>query len=247
MPALAAAGAREELVPGGEARALAVGDHLELPSRARGRAPIEVRIHEVREPHVAHDLDGLGVRGRLLDPSRVGRQRVTMVAGARAPRGVADQRHALRQLAGHVLAGLHALGEIGLPGAERIGERLDRVDPPRIVRQRERARPAVIVHEPHRRLAPRALVGATVEEERHQYLVALLEDVGADLEHGADLALDRIAAAVDVRRDRLDHHGAAQIGGGRQVAPRPGRLAHRGGRAGFLPDGKPGLARGRHG
>src|SRR5438477_297267 len=90
-----------------------------------------------------------------------------------------------------------------------------------------------------------ARVAATVEEERHQHVVALLEDVGAHLEHGADLALDRIAAAVDVRRDRLDHHGAAQIGGRRQVASRPGRRARRGGRAGFLPDGKPGLARGR--
>src|SRR5882672_3920984 len=72
VPALAAAAAWEELVPGGEARALAVRDHLELPAGPRGRAAVEIRIHEMRQPHVARDLDGVGLRGRLFDPPGVG-------------------------------------------------------------------------------------------------------------------------------------------------------------------------------
>src|SRR5207247_1718341 len=81
---------------------------------------------------------------------------------------------ALREPARPAPTALPACGEVGEPRAERVGERRDRVDPARVLRERERARPASVVREAHRRPAPRALVGATVEQERHEHVVALL-------------------------------------------------------------------------
>src|SRR5919108_336596 len=88
-----------------------------------------------------------------------------------------------------------------------------------------------------RRLAPRALAGAPVEQEGHEDLVPFFENIGRDLEHGADFSLDGIAAAVDERRDRLDDHRALELGRGRQITAGAGRLASRGRRAGLLADG----------
>jgi hypothetical protein len=53
--------------------------------------------------------------------------------------------------------------------------------------------------------------------------VAVLEDVGGDLEDRADLALDRIASAVDGRLDALDDDRAARrldrAGGHGRITP----------------------------
>jgi hypothetical protein len=102
-----------------------------------------------------------------------------------------------------------ALLQIDEPGPERIGEGLDRVVIPSDRVEPEGAGPAVVVHVPHRRLEPHALVSTAIAHEREQHIVAVLEDVRGDLEDRADLALDRIAAAVDGGRDALDDDGAA--------------------------------------
>ena len=57
-----------------------------------------------------------GWRGAPLDAPGPRRERRGVLAGGAAG-GAAHQRRALLELAGHVLAGLHALGEVGQPRA----------------------------------------------------------------------------------------------------------------------------------
>src|SRR5262249_41795203 len=71
--------------------------------------------------------------------------------------------------------------------------------------------PAIVVHEAHRRFAPGGLPRATVLQEGDEDVMAFFEDVGLHLENGADLALDRVPAPVDGRRDVLDDDRTAKI------------------------------------
>ena len=75
----------------------------------------------------------------------------------------------------------------------------------------ERARPAVVVDEPHRTLAPPLLIEAAKLQEREQLLVSLAKDVGGDLDDIVHLALDGIPPAVDGGSDVLDDDGLLEI------------------------------------
>ena len=240
-------GAGEELVPGGEARALAVDDDLVFALGPGGVGAVEVRVHEAAERGVVRGRRGgdLVAAGEGLGPAG---QPPGVVAG-RAPGGGLDQRRALAQLAGHVLARRHPLVEVGQPGAERVGQRLDGVEVARVVLEDERARPAIVVDEPHRRLAPGRLVDAAVLQERDERLVAFLEDVGADLERVADLALDRVAPGIHGRCDVLDDDRAAQLLGierGARAGVGSARLAATTGRPRRPRDAPGGAAGGDH-
>ena len=204
------AGAREELVPGGDARALAVGHHLVLALRPRRLRAVEVSAHQRGELGIARPRDRRRRAGGAGDP--LGElAEPPVVAPPRARRRRADQVEPLPELAGQILAGRVARAEVRQPRAEGLGERLEREDPARVGVEREGARPAVVVDVPHRRLAPLALVDPPVLQKRDEHVVAFLEDVGGDLQHAADLALDRIPATVDRGGDVLDDDRATRV------------------------------------
>src|SRR5262249_37413357 len=118
-------------------------------------------------------------------------------------------RQPLAYGAREILAAGVALFEVGEPGEEGLGQRLDRIAVATGLGEREGARPPIVVDVAHRRLAPRALAVAAIVEIGHQDVVAVLEDVGRDLEDRAHLALDGIASAVHGGLDALDDDGAA--------------------------------------
>src|SRR5439155_120269 len=121
--------AREELVPRGEARALAVGDHLELPLAPGRVGVVEVTLHEPHQRLLAGEDDRRVGTGCPFDlPRGRGEEPGVLTPGARGRR--ADQRQPLLELAREVLPRRVALGEVGEPGAVRIGDRLDGEDPP---------------------------------------------------------------------------------------------------------------------
>ena len=91
---------------------------------------------------------------------------------------------------------------------QRVAPGLDRVPVPAVAGQLDVARPAVVLDRPHRRLVPGLLVVGTQEERGVEQVVAVGEDVGGDEQLVADDALDRVAAAVELRADALDHDAA---------------------------------------
>ena len=75
---------------------------------------------------------------------------------------------------------------------------------------RELPPPAVIYLELHRRLSPRAAIGAVVDG-RGQLLMAVRDDVGLDDDDLADRALGRKAAGVDFGRHVLDYNSSPAL------------------------------------
>ena len=208
-------GAREELVPRGEARPLAVDDDLEL-ARGPGRLrPVEMATHQFAELGFDGARRGLRLGRGALDPIGAGDER-RAVRALRALRRGQDQLRALPQRARQILVRRAALLQIREPRAEGIRERLDRVLISPVRLERELAGPAVVVDVAHRRLTPRALAGAAVPQVGGQHVVAVLEDVGGDFEDGADLALDGIASAVHRWRHGLDDDRAPRGVDGRE-------------------------------
>ena len=202
--------AREELVPCGEARALAIHHQLVFPLAPRGVGAVEVTFHQRRQRGVLRDADRRRLARRALDARGPRGERGGVLTGGAAG-GAAHQRRALLELAGHVLTGIHPLGEVGQPRGKRVGHGLDRVEIARVVGGGERPGPAVVVHEAHRRLAPGRLVRAPILEEGAQHVVAFLEDVGGHLQDHPHLALDGVAPAVHDGLDVLDDDGAPEV------------------------------------
>ena len=215
--------AREQLVPGGEARREPVGDHLERAvvardsSRARRcgrRAPRSSR-REGAASCAAEPSSG------CLEPAQQRRQRLSVGAGGALRRRLGDA-HALDGLETQRLRRRLLLADLVEPGAERVAPGLDRELVAGVALERKAAGPAVVVDEAHRRAAPLGLAGNAVEHRGGDLLVAVGEDVGPDLDGIADDALDRRAAAVDLRPHRLDDDAALAVG-----LALARRLAHR--------------------
>jgi len=164
--------------------------------------------HQRGQLRLGGHRDGVRRRRGVLDPADVRAERGAIGGRGRPRRRGADQRQPLAERALEVLAAGVALLEVGEPRAERLRERLDRVAIASDRRQRERARPAVVVHVVHRALAPRAVAVAAIAQVSDQRVVAVFEDVGRDLEDRPDLALDGIPAAVHGRREAFDDDGA---------------------------------------
>ena len=162
--------------------------------------------HELEQHRVAGESHGLRAGGAP-DAVGVGRERAP-IGGVGCPRRRApDERQSCAEGTGQLLVPGLTLLEVGEPRAIRLSERLDGVDVAARRRQRERTGPAVVVDVAHRALAP-GLVAAPITQEGDEHVVALLEDVGGDLQLCPDLALDRVAPGVDGGRDGLDDDGA---------------------------------------
>ena len=91
---------------------------------------------------------------------------------------------------------------------KRVAPGLDHVGVPPVAEQLDVTRPAVVVDRPHRRASPGSLVVRTEQDRRVEQVVAVGEDVRGHQQLVADDALDRVAAAVQLRGDALDDDAA---------------------------------------
>ena len=136
------------------------------------------------------------------------------VLGGAAGRGAADRLvHEVRadlEVHRDVLARVEPLDEVRAPGDPVVGPGRDRVLVAAHLVDDERGAPAVVAERLHRDLDPRAAGGAMAERGEDD-VVSVGERVGLDDDPVAGHALDREAAAVDERRDPLDHGTTAPI------------------------------------
>ncbi len=188
--------ARDHLVPGGKAGRRAIDNGVEdavEPGQIRARAPFRHRLDD-------------GCREQRIDSS-IGRRE-------RAPQArfrLAHQREALGEIGRDVLMrsplAMHAVA----PRGEEIGPGLDRVAIAPVLRQLERAGPAVIVVKPHRRRMPMRRTFGLIEDGGAEHVVSVAEDIGPDRKLIADDALDRIAAAIELGIKALDDDPRAAL------------------------------------
>ena len=207
---IAALRAREHLVPGGEAGARPIDEHLELVPVARSvgadAGPLHQRAHVLAE----HDLQepplvvALGAELLQQRPQRL------LIGALGLLEGALQEQAPLGQLERHVQPGVVLLHHLGAPAFEQVAPGLDGVDVAAVAHDRKAAGPAIVLDQRHRRLAPGALVLGAVLDAGGNLVVAVAEDVRLDLDHVADHALDRMPSAVELRLDPLDHHPVAR-------------------------------------
>ena len=205
--ALGAGRAREQLVPGREARPDAVDPQRELLG-GRLEAAVGVPAHQRGQPLVP---GGVERRDRVVvDPGRPGLERAGVRAAGLAGSGV-DDLGADLGVHRQVLPGVGALHEVPAPGAEAVdparhGEAVgaDALD-------REAAAPAIVAERLEVDLLPLGLgIGlAPVARDHRDRVVSVAEDVGLDDDLVADGLLGRKAAAVNRRLHALHDDAAA--------------------------------------
>ena len=240
--AVGAGRAREELVPGAEARARRIDDDLEHAAVARGEAAIGVARdggadvsaaierrerrarsaaswRRCRRPRRRRCRGAQRRRGRRSrDEGRARRRR----AGARRRRGARLVTSARLDLA------LEAPHEAG----PRVDPRLDGVLPGPSDDSGSAACQRSLPSGDERLLAPRATARAleralrrrAIEHARGEDVVAVDEEIGFDVEHVADDALDREAAGVDLGAHGGDDDAAMPVDDGARC-PRRALLA----------------------
>ena len=224
---IATLGAREELVPGPDARALAIDDQRQLRRTGRG-APIGVAVHGGGDLVGVDGGDASGLRSRTSEP----RDRVAQGANVVARLRLLRPRHrrleqdaSLLELDRYWHRGLDLAVQPMPPAAPRVAPGLDRVAVPSVAAQLDVPRPAVVVDRAHRRLLPGLLVVGTQQEGGIEQVMAVGEDVRGDDQLIAHDPLHRMAAIVQLRLDALDDHAAARAdrlrpGLGRRGVPR---------------------------
>ena len=211
MTALQAAPrAREQLVPGAEARADAVDlDRQRLGELRRVGAQADALDgggHLGAERGVVEG--GLGERV-VAQGGDGGLERLLVGVVLGGLRRRLEQHGALGQLAAEVvLAGVDLAVHLVAPGGEDVAPGLDRVLPAAGRLDRELALPAdavdVGVDRVHRRLEPAPAARRLVADDGAHDLVAVAEDVGGDLDRVADAALGCVTSAVDGRAGMVD-------------------------------------------
>jgi hypothetical protein len=184
----AAPGAREELVPGAEARERAVDVDLEVGGQLGGLAALLDGLDELEQRGVQGGVriggDGLG--GDL--------EAALVLALGALGRG-AQEDGALAELAAQVgLAELDLARKLVAPAGEEVDPRLDVPLGAARLLDRERALPAhavvVGVDGRQRRLAPAAVASLLPAHHGTQHLVAIAEDVRTDVHRVGHGALD---------------------------------------------------------
>ena len=144
---------------------------------------------------------------------------------ARTAGGRLDQLGSDQQVHGHVLPGLDPAPEIAPPGCEPVDPGLDREPVAAQPVDRELAPPAVVVGPLHRDLDPGLIAGRSMQEDRHDHVVAVGERVGLDADAVTEDPLGRESALIDGRGDVLDDRSPPTVGRAQM------RLLHN--RAGF--------------
>ncbi len=106
---------------------------------------------------------------------------------------------------------------------EQIDPGLDGIDVGGVFAKLDSAGPAIEtgIDARHRRLTPLRIIEAAIEDDGREHVVALAEDIGADLDDVADFPLHRVAAVIDLWRDILNDDGATTQPGGQILGHRP--------------------------
>ncbi len=112
----------------------------------------------------------------------------------------------------HVLAGVETFREIAAPRSEAVDPRVHGVVVATEAGDPELALEHVVAACRHRLLEPGRLLLVPVEDGAGDHVVAVRERVRVHAHQLADRALDREAAPVHHRRDRLDDHAVAATG-----------------------------------
>ena len=199
---LVAARAREQLVPGREARPLAIDGNGERSRQLDRELALGGAAHQGgqrrSERLLVERLERSLERGaiRSVGPFRSGLHE--------APADLEVDRD--------VLARVEALGEITAPRSEAVDPRAHRVQVPAETGDPELAREDVVAQRRHRLLVPCRLVLVPVEDGARDHVVSIGERVCMHADELADRALDREAALVDHRCDRLDDHPVTACG-----------------------------------
>src|SRR6266852_1990966 len=102
-----------------------------------------------------------------------------------------------------MLAGGDLAPDLVLPGGDPVGPGAHRELPAAGTVDLERAGEAVVAERTQGFLAPAPLPGPAHTDRGAEGVVAVLEDRRVDADHVADRPLDRMAAAVEHRLDRL--------------------------------------------
>jgi hypothetical protein len=205
VPAGAALGTGEELVPRGALRQGAVDDHFQLTVVRRCRAPIRVAFHQLGGVVRQQEPRALERRRRAFE-RREACLDALLVRPHRPLEGGPQQRRPLLQLARHVHARRESLLEIRRPAPVGIRVRLDRVQVPRVLFEDEPALPSIVVDVAHGHFAPGGVLHRAVLEHRRQRLVPLTQDVGGHVEHVADHTLHGMTSAGKLRPHAGDPH-----------------------------------------
>ena len=149
---------------------------------------------------------------RLLDQGRVPGARPAVALGTQQCR--LEQHAHLGQLGRQLHLALDLLEQGAAHAAEGVAPGLDRVPVPRVAIEPDAAGPAIVVHQPHRRLAPaasRAVAALRAEQQGGVELVVTVGvDVGRDQQLVANHPLGGVAPAVELRLDPLDNDRAAR-------------------------------------
>ena len=200
-----------------EAEAGELGQHLldALEPAPRARKEL-VPGPEAGERAVGVDLERANEPGRL-GPVALGRRE----GGRDVELEHLQQRSALLELALEVgLPGLDLPAQLVAPRLEPVDPGLDRELPPPAAVHVKGAGPAVglFLDLPHLDLVPLRGARRAVADRGAEQLVAVAEDRCPDLDLVADGALDRVAAAVELRPDVLDlDAGWLRLGNGHRV------------------------------
>ncbi len=210
-PGEAAPRAREHLVPGAEPGAEAVDIDrqrgLELGRAEALRRAFDGSVELLAEDRVV--LDARRRRFAAQRRERVPDERLLLVARGTFG-GCREQHLALRELAREiVLAGLDLAPQLVAPGPEHVGPGDDRPFPAADPLDQEAPRPAdaveVGVGLVQLALLPLRVARAAEAHGSPQQLVAVAEDVGADVDRVADAPLHGVAAAVHDGSRQRDH------------------------------------------
>ena len=172
MPSLGAGRAREQLVPGREAGALAIDRDLER--RRSSLASSRGATRRISSASVG--------RARARRPSRLfellDRRLERAAIGALGPgRGVAQEARADLEVDRDVLPGVEALREVALPRAEAVDPRAHRVLVAPEPRDAEVPAEDVVALRLDRHLGPGRLVGVAVEDRARDQVVPVGEGV----------------------------------------------------------------------
>jgi hypothetical protein len=114
----------------------------------------------------------------------------------------------LDEFEGDVLPSRVLFPNLITPGRPAVGKGRNGVDVPRVVRQQKLTSPAVVLDQVHLGFLPVGIRPAAVLKHGGNLVVAVLEDIRADLQHIPHHTLDGIAPAIDLGLDALDDDAA---------------------------------------
>ncbi len=241
--------ARQQLVPGAEGGTLAVDDQLQLAWIAGEIGADAGALHESGGGGREEAGKALAfVFSRVEGGKELGeRFPVAVVRAFAAGERAFDELAALGKLQRDRHARSVFLRDFVAPACKEVAPGDQGVAVARVRIDDAASPPAVIVEECHRRFAPSLFVASPDEQSGVDLVVAVTEDVGLDHKGVADRRLCRKAAAIDLRRDRLDRHAARcerekrGVGLMLRIGGRLSRLGSVETRASTLSAGLPGL------